>query len=708
MPEMNNKSIIIGTSALKLDLNNGGLYDAVLKSRQMLELQAKASDAKILPFQQNIAIIQQIYLALTKETNIPLSGVTVSFIDDEWDFTAKYKAGKTVSNYRFDFNYLGTQTLNLPDYMKTVLKLYVIYIITEFGIDCGTNQAKVTEVKKLMLHLIDNNKYMLEALKLDDLKSLYAKTDILYKTMVARRRHIQTFLVFYSFLTGHDIYSKEIDEWCKDIDTKQINAHIAENKTVCPPTEFYQKYTEYHYNRVFDTSVRMFERGVSGLLYIGSQTGLRGAELTILTKDCIEVFRLDDQNGLKRLSYNELENLSFGEEQNSDVKYVGILHYRTTKNGGRRGNPYTNGETNASQKVIRVVLALRVLFAKEREVHNTNALVPNEDSSFRRSNAEYRPHMTETKLMNYSKRSCIQNAASWDLIDSSEAELYEGHVMYASNDYKTIQRNQQYTIADMEQGGVNIGQTVSYITLKQFRVYVASDLHARGVDDRTISYLLNHHSTEMWGYYVRESHPIQEDIDFSREIVSEVVRDHTKILGPKGEAYEKRIEEIILNHELNVQKDLDAVIDTVCGEMPIRAKVGGFCIKANPDRDCWYDGVTNEFMCAYGCCPNHCHMYFMAPVSLQKARSIAKAMEYNLACEYVNAAEKEAFKLKTCLDNELTIELQEMQRENAEHGTDWVIARHPETKSVIDNMNSIFEEITEWRKQIKQLLSTMC
>ena len=131
-------------------------------------------------------------------------------------------------------------------------------------------------------------------------------------------------------------------------------------------------------------------------------------------------------------------------------------------------------------------------------------------------------------------------------------------------------------------------------------------------------------------------------------------------------------------------------------------------MKANPDRDCWYDGVTNEFMCAYGCCPNHCHMYFMAPVSLQKARSIAKAMEYNLACEYVNAAEKEAFKLKTCLDNELTIELQEVQREIAEHGTDWVTARHPETKTVIDNMNSIFEEITEWRKQIKQLLLTMC
>ena len=311
--------------------------------------------------------------------------------------------------------------------------------------------------------------------------------------------------------------------------------------------------------------------------------------------------------------------------------------------------------------------------------------------------------MKATKLYDYNKRSCIKNAAAWKLIDSPEATLFAGHVIFSTRDYKV---SKTYIVSDMDEGGVNLGQEVSFITITQFRVYVSSELHERGVDDRTISYILNHHSVEMWGYYVRESHPVQENIDFSREIIGEVINDHTKILGIKGEVFEKRIEELIHNHQLNIQEDIEAAIDTVCGEMPIRAKFGGFCIKTNPDRDCSHDDGTNEFMCAYGCCPNHCHMYFIAPVSLQKARSIVKAIDYNIACEYVNASEKEAFKLQACIDNELVIELEELKREIDKHGYEWVVKRHPETKDVIDSLDSIYEEITEWRKQIKQLLQT--
>ena len=304
--------------------------------------------------------------------------------------------------------------------------------------------------------------------------------------------------------------------------------------------------------------------------------------------------------------------------------------------------------------------------------------------------------------MKYCKRLCIRNASAWGLIDSPEAELFEGSYKYETKERSKLHKL-NLTNQDFDNGGVELGQKVSYIRIMQFRVYVASDLHARGVDDRTISYLLNHRATAMWGYYVRE-HPIQEDIDFSREIIWEIVIDHTKILGPKGEVFEKRIESLILEHKLNVQKDIEAVINTVCGEMPIRAKVGGFCMQTNPDRDCRHDEVTDKIMCAYGCCPNHCHMYFMAPISLQKARAIVKIIEYNLVCEYKNAAEKEANKLKACLDNELIIEIRELQREIDVHGVTWVIERHPETKLVIENMDSIFEEISEWQTLIKQLL----
>ena len=705
MTKANYNPIVIGTSAVKLNINDGGLYDAVINARQELSKREETSGATIIPFQQNIAIIQQIYLALTKELTIPVAGVDISFIDDEWDFTKKYHPGKGVANYRFSFSVFDNAPLILTDYMKTVLKLYAIYIITDFGIDCGTNSSKFSETKRFLKYLDENHIYTLEAVTVQDIQDYYNSKNINYSTMVKKRRHIQNFLVFYSFLTGHDIYTREIDDWFKDIDTSMIKSIIADNKTPCPPSDFYKKYSDYNFGIVFDESLPKFERGLSGLLYIGTQTGLRGSELTILNQDCIEVFLLNAEKGLQRLSVDEIDSLTF-DEKNSDDKVIGILHYRATKNGGRRGNVYTKGESNASQKVIQVILKLRKLFADERKAYDTDALVPNEDSSYRRGNAEYRPYIDEVKLLGYSRRVCIRNAKNFDVIDTPDANLFKGQVVYYSNDYKEIKKKSKYTVKDMLAGGVSLGQMVSYITLAQFRVYVASDYHARGVDDRTISYLLNHHSKEMWGYYVRDNHPIQEDIDFSKEIVSEIVQDHTKILGPKGDAYEKRIEDIILNHKLNVQTDLDAVIDVVCGEMPIRAKFGGFCMKTNPDRDCWYDGVTNEFMCAYGCCPNHCHMYFMAPITLQKARDIMKAIEYNMACEYVNAAEKEAYKLKACLDNELSLELQEVQRELEKHGRDWIISKHPETESVIDHIDSIFEDIEEWKTQIKQLISS--
>lgn len=699
----NSNPVIIGTAARSIDINEGGLYDAVITSRRFIDKQATTTREEPLPFQLNIAMIQQVYLALTKETEITISGVTFSFLDDEWDFRSQYKPGKNISNYRFNFNYLGKKALRLTDYMKTVLKLYVIYVITEFGLDCGTNQAKIIEAKTLLLQMRSSHIFVVEALNLDDLKAVYENRNIQYRTMVSRRRYLQTFLTFYTFLTGHDVYTREMNQWVNDIDTAQITATIEEHKVPCPPTKFYQAFTKYHYDRVFDSSVPVFERGVSGLLYIGSQTGLRGSELTILTDDCIEAFSLDD-HGLKRLSEDEMASVLFNNESDDiNIKYVGILHYRSTKNGGRRGKVYTYNETNASKKVIHVVITLMQLFAEVRRLHDTDALVPNEDSTYRRSS--YRPNIQETKLLNYAKRSCIQNASAWGLIDTSEAELFEGSITYDDTDYRAVKRSKKYSLTDMKKGGVNPGQTVSYITIRQFRRYVASDLHARGVDDRTISYLLGHHSIEMWGYYVYEAHPVQENIEFAREIVVEVVRDHTKILGPKGEAYEQRIEDIILNHRLNVQDDIDAVIDAVCGAMPIRAKLGGFCMKANPDRDCWYDGVTNEFFCAYGCCPNHCHMYFMVPITIQKARSIAKAMEYNIACDYVNAAEKEGFKLKTCLDNELIVEMQELQRVIADNGVSWVIDRHSDVAEIIDHMDSILKEIAEWQERIEQLMT---
>ena len=376
MIKKNKKPIIIGTTALKTNINDGGLYKAIVESHIMAFSQIESNDTSLLPIQQSISCVQNIYLALTKETTISIAGVEISFLDDEWDKTKKYKVGKLASNYKFDFAHFKNKKIYLSDYMKTVLKLYTIFLIVEYGIDCSTNIGKVLDVKKMMLSMIEKKKNTIEDWNLDDLKEFYTKSDWTYQTMIGRRRLIQDFLVFYSFLTNHYIYTKEIDEWLKDTDYRRLDAERENCKTVCPPSKFYHVFTEFLYKKVNDNSLSIYERGIVGLLFIGTQTGLRATELAILTEDCIEVYRLDE-NGLKYLTDNELMNISFDSEDDSVNKYVGILHYRSMKSSRTRTKIYCKGETNASKKVIRVVQLLKGLFAEERKKRNTDALVPN-------------------------------------------------------------------------------------------------------------------------------------------------------------------------------------------------------------------------------------------------------------------------------------------------------------------------------------------
>ena len=237
-------------------------------------------------------------------------------------------------------------------------------------------------------------------------------------------------------------------------------------------------------------------------------------------------------------------------------------------------------------------------------------------------------------------------------------------------------------------------------TMTQFRVYFASELHERGVDYKTISYLLNHKTEEMWGYYVRPKHDVQEDIDFSKEVVGEIIRDETKILGPKGDAIKIKIDEMIKENNFNIVKDFNAIVDMVCNQMPIRAKEGGFCIKSNPRRECRHDAPTDEFLCAYGCCPNHCHFYFHAHISYQKCVDIKKCFDYNKEQGFVNQSQKELYKLDAIMNQELIPELNELEVQLNKRSIDDIISVHPDITNIIHNLKEIKEEIEIWKAEI--------
>lgn len=671
---MPNQNVFIGAGNNKININDNNFYCTIRDCYNRLNEEDNNEIVNSLSTQSNICMIQQTYLELAEtKQNIVISGVKIKFADDFWDFSSKYKAGKTVSSYTYNFD----NGYMLSDYQKTVLKLFVFYNITEFGLHNGSNKNKFLEVLNLMKYMVNNDIASIEDLTLNNLKEYYENQNIMYSTMTKRRRLLKAFLEFYS-LIATDIFTKEINRWFNDIDTDVINAIQEENKTPLLPSTFYKKYTSLLYEAVVTLETDKFKRGCYGLLYIGTQTGLRLSELTILRVQDLIIQEVKGVNSLKN-------------------KKVGILRYRSTKSGNGKGNIYDDGKTVANKKVIEVYEILEKLFDEERKALNVDFLVPRNMNAAPNGRDKTKcSHINKQALVYENKKFCLNHASELKLINSPDIESFESKGTYNGKTTLNL-RPSLFTDA-----GVKEGDVVCFPTIRQFRVYVASEYRERGISDRTVASAFNHHCVEMYGYYARPKHDIQEDIDFSKEIVKDIVKDETKILGPKGEAFTEKINQIIEDNNFNVEKDLDAIIDKVCEEVPIRAKNSGFCIKSNPRRQCRHDAATDEFMCAYGCCPNHCHMYFMLGVTYEKVHTLIKTYEYNLNAGFKNASEKEAYKLNYAIVNELLPEIEETKNEIQLRGSEWIVQAHPEMEDIINNLDEIEQEALEWKKKLEK------
>ena len=665
---MPNQNIFIGVGNNKMNINDNNFYCVIRDCYKKLSKSKNAELINSLSTQSNICMIQQTYLELAQtKQEIVIGGVKIKFTDNEWDFTSKYMAGKLITMYKYNFD----NNYGLSDYQLTVLKLFVFYNITEYGLHCSSNKIKFLEVLQVMMYMNEKNITLIEDLTLKDFKEYYDNLNIKYTTMTKKRRRLKEFLVFYSFIATN-VLTREMNNWFNNVDTDVINATIESGKTPLLPSAFYKKYTTLLYDDIVNTKIDKYTRGYYGLLYIGTQTGLRASELTLL--------RVQD-----------LEIRTFKKMQ------IGILHYRSTKSGNGKNRVYDNAQTNANQKVIKVYKVLEDLFNEERKKQNTDYLVPRDmDAQSNGREKSVRRQLTSVVLNHESCRFCLKHSKELGIINSPDVDSFDSKIKYEQKPAIGL-RPLNFTEA-----GIKKGDIVCFPTIRQFRVYVASELRERGVDDRTTAFLFNHHCFEMYGYYARPKHDIQEDIDFSKEIVKDIVKDETKILGPKGEAFTEKINQIIEDNNFNVEKDLDAIIDNVCKEVPIRAKNGGFCIKSNPRRQCRHDAETDEFMCAYGCCPNHCHMYFMLGVTYEKVHTLIKTYEYNLNAGFKNASEKEAYKLNYAIVNELLPEIEEAKNEIQLRGSEWIVQTHPEMEDIINNLDEIEQEALEWKKKLEK------
>jgi len=658
-------SVAVGNESYLCNLNEGGLYDVILRATNKLDLKDE-SFKKVFELAFYTRNIQQIYINLIKEQNIMVNNLSVNFWDSTWDFRNHRVEGKVASSYIYHF-----EKCNLSDYYLILLKLFTLYLISEFGINNGTIKNRFITIRSFFEFICINNIGAIEGIVLRDIDLYLKSKEIDYVTAIKKRKIIQMFFEFYSVLTGY-VISDDLRKWFLTVDRDKINATIDENKTPCPPSSFMKRYRDYLWQKALDENEAKMTRGENGLLYLATQSGIRGGELSILRVDDLTIRTM---NG----------------------KELGILKYRMTKTGNPKGKIYHQNETIANEKFIEMFNYLKDLFSNERQEYETDLLVPNIRSHNNKDN--WRVDIFESRLQKRNSINCLLNALEWGLVNCDEAEFFDS--IFVCDEENNTRDIPKWVIKESK---IEKGQMVSMVTVRQFRVYFASELYERGVDHKTISQLLGHTSVEMWGYYVRSKHPVQDDINYSIGVFQEIIGDDLKILGAKGDAIKNKINSFLLKGGIKVNESLETIIDEICLEMPVKQKLGGFCIKSNPRRECYHDAETDRLLCAYGCCPNHCHLYSSADVSYKKAKDIALLVDYNLQDKgWHNMAQKEASILEIVINQELLPEIEELRDILNKHGRDWVLGRHSNLSHIVDNMDGIYEEIETWRSKILTL-----
>ena len=228
----------------------------------------------------------------------------------------------------------------------------------------------------------------------------------------------------------------------------------------------------------------------------------------------------------------------------------------------------------------------------------------------------------------------------------------------------------------------------------QFRVTVATKLYEAGVDMRYIRKQMSHLSEDMTAGYIRSDRQIEKAA--SEAVYDALLNDGAKLIGPHGDEFARKVEAYVEGLDEKVKSDMGAVVEAAAGRYPLRRKVGGVCIRCGNVVPCKASGGTDEIYCAFGVCPNQCHMFFMLPDALAAVRGHMGLVDANLAAGHTKAAANELRKAQNVIRSALMPELEELESQVAEKGADRVVEKHPSLAGVTDNMVSIKEEVSSW------------
>lgn len=651
-----NKPLYIGNNAL--DIYSRNIYYLITKSYE-----EHTGDYVQFPT-SHIGLIQHQFLDLVRQENLIIAGIPVVFSDNCWDFNKLFVEGKATIIYTYHFNG-GKSDFKLTDSFIMVLKLYTWHLISSNGIHQTSNRIKFGSARAFLKYLSERGFINLRDVTINDFDNYIQSKKWNYRSVTSSLSHIKNFYIFYSQM-AENIYTDDFVEYFNNRDSVKLKAVTETNKATLLPTLFYRKFTQMIFDFTLNTNNTLRERGMAGLLYIGTQTGLRTSELQILKNNCVEAIYYEN-------------NLAY------KLKYFGV---KTGKNGKHK-----QGYTIANDRVKKIVEFLEVLFAELRS--DSDYLVPAIANGNKIKGRQPKKVYSNDDLLLFLTKFCIINCKELGVLNTEERNMFDGSYSIHKNRGKETAK-----LAKMM--GLTENDLISYPQIRQFRVYLASELQNKGYGQNEVADVLGHDSDNMWGYYQRNPEEVHEDVDFEAEIPESVRNPFNNFNTQDPKKLKQKVDVFLESNTIDVRKDVHDVIDYVNGSVPVTLERGGVCIKDNARRLCPKSMNREELISIFGIA-EHSAFFFMAPPVYHLYNQLVKTIEYNQTYNFINQAQKEMYRLESVINNLLLPVTQDLENELLLQGGDALIEGHPDLIYIIDHLNEIKEDIQSWKLRIEEL-----
>ena len=586
---------------------------------------------------------------------LPFNGLDIKFSDNVWDFTSAttLPISPDLLTYKFDENskyvdalkmYVLNEIIKKKSKIRTLHNkfLTVLKCVEEFEKEGYTNLARVpkTAVKRFFEQ---------------------REGDWSYNTFCAYKGHLLMFMEFYE-RTFEELDDQSIKKYLAERNTSRINSIKEANKTPEVPVEYFPVFLDGIKSIMRDTTKSDEDRITAASIVLFTQIGFRTSELfTVKTNSVYSVWSPDKE---KPLYYMEFKSFKHG----------------SGEDGGTVGRTYINALSYEAYTLL-----MTLCKANREAIYSDSLFVTKGQKSLHYNAKTYSERYRKFILRHWKELQCLNIGDEYEDLESFEVQFY---FRPAKDGTYTYNKESDWAKP------LQMTDRIYYPTIRQFRVSVCTSLYRQQVPLYYIKKHMNHLSEDMAAYYIRPEKTLEKE--YSETVYRAVFKDGSKMIGKNSDAFIQKIEEFIDQNNLNIKDNMEEVIQTVAKKFPLRSKVGGMCIRCGEVIPCASNASTDVIYCAFGMCPNHCHMFFMADISYEEYLQHINIIKYNQDNGFKKAYQKELNKLRYVIEKSLMPELTMLEEEIQKHGEDEILYKYPQLTYIINNFETIKQEVSAW------------